>query len=344
MQAVVHQRYGAPGEVLGVRDVERPSIGEGEVLVRVATAGVHVGDCFGVRGTPLPLRLVSGLRRPKVGIPGLDIAGVVEAVGGHVTRFKPGDEVFGVCGWPSAGACAEYARAKEADLIAKPEGVSFEEAAAIPTSALAALHGLRDAGKVQHGQRVLINGASGGVGTFAVQIAKALGVEVTAVCSTANAELVLGLGADHVIDYSREDFTQGAARYDVILDNVENRPLSQVRRALTPRGTLVLNSGTGARGLRMARRLIWPLILSVFVRQRLRRYLSTPTAADLAALVALNQEGRLRPVVDQIYPLADTAAALQYIETGHARGKVVIGMPVTRPEAAATSAPRSAQR
>lgn len=322
MRAIVQDRYGSI-DVLENREIDEPAIGEREVLLRVRAAGLHIGDCFSVKGSPFPVRMMTGLFRPRIGIPGLDVAGRVEAVGQNVTRFKPGDDVFGTCN----GACAEYARAAEDKLVLKPAGVTFEEAAAIPTSALAALHGLRDAGKLQAGQTVLINGASGGVGTFAVQIAKALGAEVTGVCGTANVELVRALGADHVIDYTREDFTKGGPRYDLILDNVENRPLEECRRALKPEGTLVLNSGTGATGLALLVRLIRPLVLSPLTRQSLRRFLSEPSLADLSVLVALVEEGRLRPVIDRTYPLCDTPAALRHIEAGHARGKVVIAVP-----------------
>jgi NADPH:quinone reductase-like Zn-dependent oxidoreductase len=251
VQAIVQERYGGP-EVLVSREIDRPEIGDREVLVRVHAAGLHIGDVFGVRGSPFPVRFSSGLRGPKLGVPGFDIAGTVEATGRAVTRFAPGDEVFGVCTWPSSGACAEYARADEDKLIAKPSAMSFEQAAAIPTSASAALHGLRDAGRLQAGQQILINGASGGVGTYAVQIARAFGAEVTGVCGPTNVELVRSLGAHHVIDYIREDFTQGNARYDVILDNIENHSLADCRRALAPDGTLVLMSGTGASGLGLA--------------------------------------------------------------------------------------------
>jgi len=324
MRAVVHERYGAPEEVLASRHIDKPQIGRDEVLVRVHAAGLHVGDCFGVRGSPWPLRAVSGLRRPRYGVPGLDVAGRVEAVGSRVTRFRPGDEVFGSCGWPSAGACAEYAAADEDKLVSKPANLTFEEAAAIPTSALAALHGLRDAGDLQPGQKVLINGASGGVGTFAVQIAKALGAEVTGVCGTVNVAMVRSLGADHVFDYTKADFTTARSRYDLILDNVENRSLSDVRRALKPRGTLVLNSGTGPGGMQMLGRYMRPLLLSPFVRHQLRRYLSSPNRADLEVLAAFVEDGKLRPIIDRGFPLDQTPAALHHIETGHARGKVVI--------------------
>jgi NADPH:quinone reductase-like Zn-dependent oxidoreductase len=321
MKAIVQDRYGPPA-VLEPRDIETPAIGEDEVLVRVRAAGLHVGDVFTVRGSPFPVRLMTGLSRPKYGVPGFDVAGQVEAVGARVTRFKPGDEVFGI----GHGTCAEYTRAAEDHLQPKPATLTFEQGAAIPTSALAALHGLRDAGKLQAGQTVLINGASGGVGMFAVQIAKAMGAHVTGVCSTANVELVRSLGADEVIDYTRQDFTQRGPRYELILDNVENRSFSAVRRALTSRGTLVLNSGTGAAGLPMLVRLVSPLLVSLFVRQSLRRFMSMPNRADLDLLKQFVEEGKLRPVIDRTYPLQETREALGHIEAGHARGKVVISM------------------
>ena len=267
MRAIVHDRYGSPDD-LQVRDVDKPVVTDDEVLVRVQAAGLHVGDCFGVRGVPLPMRVVTGLLKPKYGVPGFDVAGTVEAVGTEVIRFRLGDEVFGVC----HGACAEYACAREDQLALKPVNLTFGEAAAVPTSALAALHAVRDAGKVKPGQKVLINGASGGVGTFAVQIAKWLGAEVTGVCGTTNVGMVGSIGADHVIDYNHEDFTQSGQQYDLILDNVENRSLSDCRRALTPSGTLILNSGTGARGLRMLVRLVMPLVVSP---SRLTKIMST---------------------------------------------------------------------
>jgi NADPH:quinone reductase-like Zn-dependent oxidoreductase len=227
VQAIVQERYGGP-EVLESRQIERPEIGERDVLVRVKAAGLHIGDVFAVRGSPFPVRFSSGLRRPKFGVPGLDIAGTVEATGSAVTRLAPGDEVLGVCAWPLAGACAEYARTTEDLVVRRPASLTAEQAAAIPTSASAALHGLRDAGRLEAGQKVLVNGASGGVGTYAVQIARALGAEVTGVCSTRNVELVRSLGAHHVIDYTQADFTRGTARYDLILDNVVNQPLRRL--------------------------------------------------------------------------------------------------------------------
>ena len=321
MKAIVHDRYGAL-ELLTLRDIDKPVINDEQVLVRVHAAGLHVGDCFGVRGSPLPMRVVSGLFKPKIGIPGFDLAGRVEAVGAKVTRFQPGDEVFGA----SMGTCAEYAQAKENELALKPADLGFEQAAALPTSALAALHALRDVMKIKPGQKILINGASGGVGHFAVQIAKSYGAEVTGVCSSANVDMVRSLGADHVIDYTREDFAMGGPRYDFIFDNVENRSLADCRRALTPDGTLLLNSGTGAQGIRMMVRLLKPLLLSPFMRQNLRRYLSVPNHADLGVLKELVEAGKLDPVIGQTYELGETADALRHIDGGHARGKVVVSI------------------
>ena len=323
MQAIVQERYGGP-EVLVSREIDKPGIGDREVLVRVHAAGLHIGDVFGVRGSPFPIRFTSGLRGPKFGVPGFDIAGTVEAIGSAVTRFAPGDEVFGVCTWPSSGACAEYARADEDKLIGKPPGMSFEQVAAIPTSASAALHGLRDAGRLRAGQRVLVNGASGGVGTYAVQIAREFGAEVTGVCGPNNVELVRSLGAHHVIDYTREDFTRATARYDVILDNIENHSLADTRRVLAPEGTLVLMSGTGAGGLTLLVRLTRPVIMNPFVKHSLRRPFSVPNREDLEVLTSMVEEGKLRPVIDATYPLPETAAAIRYIGAGHARGKVII--------------------
>jgi NADPH:quinone reductase-like Zn-dependent oxidoreductase len=319
VKAITYDTYG-PLDVLRLRDIGLPVVKDDEVLVRVHAAGLHVGDCFSVRGAPFGMRLATGLLRPKHRVPGFDLAGQVEAVGRNVTLFRPGDEVFGA----STGTCAEYARAAEHKLALKPANLTFEAAAAMPTSALAALHGLRDVGKVQPGHKVLIIGASGGVGSFAVQIAKSFGAEVTGVCSTRNVEMVRSIGADHVIDYTREDFTRGGQRYDLIFDNVENRSLSDCRRLLTPTGTLVLNSGTGARGIGMLVRLVKPLVLAPVVRQRLRRYLSVPNHADLLVLKELVESGKLRPVIDRTYPLRETPAALAYVEGGHARGKVVV--------------------
>jgi NADPH:quinone reductase-like Zn-dependent oxidoreductase len=321
MKAMIQENYG-PIEGIHASDIDKPTIGADDVLVRVAAAAVHIGDVFAVQGSPVAMRLYSGLLRPTYGVPGFDVAGVVEAIGADVTRFRPGDEVFGM----TDGATAEYARAAESKLAPKPAALSFEEAAAITTSASAALHGLRDAGKLQPGQKVLINGASGGVGTFAVQIAKAMGADVTGVTSTKNVELVRSLGADPVVDYSATDFTADAGRYDLIFDCVENRSLSDVRRALRPDGTLLLNSGRNQGGVRGLIRLARPLVLSLFGRQKLRRFISRPNAADLSVLATLVDEGKLRPVIDSTFSLPETVAALRLVEAGHARGKVVIAV------------------
>jgi NADPH:quinone reductase-like Zn-dependent oxidoreductase len=321
MQAIVHDSYG-PFDALALREVDTPAPAEDEVLVRVRAAGLHVGDCFSVRGSPLIMRTETGLLKPKRGIPGFDLAGQVEAVGGAVEGIRPGDEVFGT----GHGTCAEFACAPRQTIAPKPASLSFEQAAAIPTSALAALHALRDVGQVRPGQQVLINGASGGVGTFAVQIAKSFGANVTGVCGTANVAMVRSLGADRVIDYTGEDFTSGTMRYDLIFDNVENRSLADCRRVLRPRGTHILNSGTGARGIRFVVRLLTPLLLSPFVSQNIRRFLSMPNQADLGVLGALVESGKLTPVIDRTYPLRDVPAALTHIEAGHAKGKVVVTM------------------
>jgi NADPH:quinone reductase-like Zn-dependent oxidoreductase len=321
MQAIIHDAYG-PLETLRAREIDSPVIGDDEVLVRVHAAGLHIGDVFGVEGSPFVVRLATGLRRPRYGVPGFDLAGTVTAIGSGVTRFAVGDQVFG----SGSGTAAEFARAKQDHLVARPLALSWIQSAAIPTSGLAALHGLRDAGRIQAGQKVLINGASGGVGTFGVQIAKALGAEVTGVTSTANVELVESLGADDVIDYTREDFTRLARRFDVIVDNIENRTLTEVRRALKPDGTLVLNSGTGATGARMLVRLAKPILLSPLSSQTMRRYVSNPNDADLLVLKELVEAGRLLPAIDRCYPLAETVDALRHIRGGHARGKVVLSL------------------
>ena len=321
MKAMIQETYGSI-EGLHASEIEMPAIGAGDVLIRVRAAAVHIGDVFAVQGSPVAMRMATGLFRPAYGVPGFDVAGIVESVGADVTRFRPGDEVFGM----TDGATAEFARAAEARLAPKPASLSFEEAAAITTSASAALQGLRDAGKLQPGQKVLINGASGGVGTFAVQIAKAMGADVTGVTSTPNVELVRSLGADRVIDYTTTDFTTEGATYDLIFDSIENRSLSDVRRALKPNGTLLLNSGRDAGGIRGLVKLLRPLVLSLFGPQTLRRFLSHPNAADLAVLADLVDQGKLRPVIDSTFPLPETVAALRRVEAGHARGKVVIAV------------------
>jgi NADPH:quinone reductase-like Zn-dependent oxidoreductase len=323
MKALRYDHYGA-FDVLELKTVARPMVGPGQVLVRVRAAALHIGDVFSVKGEPFVMRLSTGLLKPKHGIPGFDLAGHVEAVGERVTRFKPGDAVFGAN--PNQSTCAEYVLTSEDHLALKPQQLGFEEAAALATSGLAALHALRDVAKLQHGQKALIIGASGGVGSFAVQIAKAMGAEVTGVCSTRNVDLVSSLGADHVIDYTRQDFASRPERYDLIFDNVENRSLSDCRRALAAEGMLILNSGTGTHGLRTFVRLLKPLVVSPFVRHTLRRFLSAPNHGDLVALAQLVESGSLTPCIDKKYPLSEAPTALAYIETGHARGKVVVSV------------------
>jgi NADPH:quinone reductase-like Zn-dependent oxidoreductase len=271
-----------------------------------------------MRGTPFPIRLFIGFPRPKKDhVVGLDCAGMVEAVGANVSRFQPGDEVYGEC----RGSCAEYALAKEGGLAPKPANLSVEHAAAVPTSACTALQGLRDHGKVQPGHKVLINGASGGVGPFAVQIAKALGAEVTGVCSTRNVEMVRSIGADHVIDYTQVDFTRGEPRYDVIMDNVASHSLSATRRVLTPDGVLVPSSGHAGMGW-----IIAAALTAVFVRQQGSPFVASTNSADLTVLAELIDSGKVASVLDKVYPLEETAEAFRYLDGGHARGKVVIAV------------------
>jgi NADPH:quinone reductase-like Zn-dependent oxidoreductase len=314
MKAIVQDRYGGP-EALELAEIDRPPLGDRDALVRMHAASIHFGDQMIMRGKPKLFRPIYGFGKPRSRVPGLDIAGTVEAVGTGVTRFGPGEEVFGTC----TGALAEYVGTMEDKLDRKPSNLTFEQAAAVPTSGLAALHGIRDAGKVQPGRKVLINGASGGVGTFAVQIAKALGAEVTGVCSTGNVELVRALGADQVIDYTQEDFTQGGPRYDLILDNAGNHSLAALRRALAPTGRLIPNSGSAGLGT-----FITAFVSSPFLRQQGRPYLSVPKLKDLTFLKELIEAGKVTPAIDRTYPLSDAADAFRYLENGHARGKVVI--------------------
>jgi NADPH:quinone reductase-like Zn-dependent oxidoreductase len=319
MKAVIQDRYGDV-DMLQLRDVAKPTPKPHEVLVRIRAAALHVGDLFMMRGVPVLVRFETGLRRPTRGTPGLDLAGIIEAVGAEVADLRTGDEVFGEC----RGACAEYAVTPATKLAKKPAAISFEEAAGLVTSGVAALRALRDAIQVQKGHKLLIIGASGGVGTFAVQLAKYYGAEVTAVCSTANLDLVRTLGADHTVDYTREDFAQRPERYDAILDNIENRTLADCRRTLTPGGTLVLNSGTGASGFEMYRRLLAPVVVSPFVRHNLKRYLAIPNRADLTELAKLTESRAIKTVIGKTYALRDTPAALAHIAQGHARGKVIV--------------------
>ena len=319
MKAVVQDIYGEPGAVLSVQEIARPVPKDVEVLVRVHAASVHVGDWILVRGVPYLARMAVGVSKPKNRVPGTDIAGTVEAVGGAVTQLRPGDEVFGWC----TGAFAEYACAAEDHLLPKPANLTFEQAAAVGVSATAALQLLR--GKVQAGHRVLINGASGGLGTFAVQIAKALGADVTGVCSTRNVDMVRSIGADHVIDYTQEDFTQGKQRYDFILDNVGNHSLSATRRALTPTGQLQSNNGTlGGRWFGTTGTMIKTAALSKFTRRQAGPSIKFQNRKDLLALTELVEAGRVRPVIDGAYPLNRAGEAVGHVGQGHARGTVVI--------------------
>ncbi|WP_019482792.1 NAD(P)-dependent alcohol dehydrogenase [Arthrobacter sp. TB 23] len=320
MRAAVQHRYGPPS-VIEVSDVGLPLPGQGDVLVRVGAASVHPGDYFVMTGEPYMVRLVYGLRRPRHGIPGMDLAGVVVAVGKDVTALRPGDEVFG---WSTAGALAEYACVPADNLVPVPANLSVVDAAAVATSAMTALQALRKIANVRPGQTVLVTGASGGVGSFAVQIAKAFGAEVTGVCSTRNIDLVRSLGADHVIDYTRTDFTRSENRYDVILDNVEAQPLAAVRRALTPTGTLIPNSGRGGRWFGPLGRIVKARVLSGFTRQLLLPFMSVGKRQDLLALAELLTAGQVRSVIDRTYPLDEAADALRYVGAGHTRGKVVI--------------------
>jgi NADPH:quinone reductase-like Zn-dependent oxidoreductase len=304
--------------VLKFANVDKPDIADDEVLVRVRAASIHVGDWILMTGSPWVMRLATGLRKPKNRVPGTDVAGTVEAVGKGVKGLRPGDEVFGWC----TGAFAEYARAKEIQFIKKPANLTFEQAAAVGVSASTALQLLRDDGKVQPGQKVLINGASGGVGTFAVQIAKAFGAQVTGVTSTKNLEMVRSIGADQVIDYTREDFRKGAQRYDLILDNVGNQSMAQTRRALTPGGSLISNGGGHADG--KLGRTVRAMVASIVVRQQASPTVKTQNHDDLIALKGLVESGKVTPVIDGTYPLAGTAEAIRRVATGHARGTVVI--------------------
>jgi len=315
MNAIVQTRYGSP-DAFELREVETPKLSKPtDVLVRVHAASLHAGDVFMMRGVPYFTRFVVGFPKPRNYIPGLDAAGTVEAVGEGVTKFRRGDEIFG----SFSHTCAELARARESQLERKPASATFEEAAAVPTSAIAALHGIRDAGKVKPGMKVLINGASGGVGTFAVQIAKAYGAEVTAVCSGRNLALMRSIGADHAVDYTKEDFTRGDARYDVILDNVANHPLSHCRRVLTPTGKHIPNSGNAGMPY-----IVKALVVSMLVRRQGKGYVATLRPGDLVELTELIEADKLRAVLDEVYPLERFCDAMRHLSAGHTRGKVVI--------------------
>ena len=324
MKAVRNCEYGPP-DVLRLDLVERPDPDDNQILVKVRANSINAADGHGLRGGYLP-RLFGGLRKPKETRFGIDYAGTVEAVGRSVTQFKPGDEVFGA----KNGAMAEYLCARaDRGVVLKPANISFEQAAAVPVAAITALQGLRDKGKIQAGQKVLINGASGGVGTFAVQIAKAFGAEVTGVCSTRNLEMVRSIGADHVIDYTKEDFTKGAERYDLIYDLVGNHSFTDRRRVLQPNGICVLAGigGSGSNEGQFGRRLLGilrALAASPFVSQRFVFYIAQINKPDLQLLSDLMESGKVTPVIDRQYKMSEAREALGYLEQGHARGKVVL--------------------
>ncbi|SIM54609.1 NADPH:quinone reductase [Micromonospora cremea] len=320
--AMVRDEYGEAEDVLRLEQIDRPEIADGQVLVRVHAAGLDRGVWHAMAGLPYPIRLAGyGLRTPNNRVPGTDVAGRVESVGATVTGLRVGDEVFGV----ARGSFAQYACAAADKLVLKPKRLTFEQAAAIPVSACTALQGVRDHGRVRSGQHVLVIGASGGVGTFTVQIAKAFGAEVTGVCSTSKLDLVRSIGADHVVDYTRGDVTDGRQRYDVILDIGGNRSLTRLRQALTPRGTLVIMGGeTDGRWLGGSDRQLRAMAVSPFVGQKLGTFVATQSAPDLTALAELVEAGKVTPVIDRTYPLGDLAAAIRYLQQGRARGKVVI--------------------
>jgi NADPH:quinone reductase-like Zn-dependent oxidoreductase len=319
MRAIIHNRYGSP-DVVELREVDKPDLADDSVLVRVRAASVNPADWYGMTGRPYVARVLGGLRKPKSNRLGVDFAGTVEAVGRDVTHVRPGDEVFG----GRSGALAEYVSVRDA-VVAKPANLTFEEAAAVPVAAITALQGLRDKGQLQPGQKVLINGASGGVGTFAVQIAKALGAEVTGVCSTRNADITRSLGADHVVDYTRDDFTRSDRRYDLMLDIAGGRSWSECRRVLTPEATLVVV------GAQKGTRLLGPLghiakmrLASLGSSRKVAFFIAKLTRADMEVLRELLEAGKVTPVIDRRYELSEAADAFRYLGEGHAQGKIVL--------------------
>ncbi len=321
MKAIRQTRYGSP-DLLELGDVDVPELEEGRLLVRVHAASVNAGDWHRLRGEPFLVRISEGLRKPKGSLLGSDLAGVVQAVGPGVTEFRVGDQVFGTC----AGAFAEVARAREVRLVPLPAGFSFQQAAAVPVAATTALQALRDHGKVQPGQKVLINGAGGGVGTFAVQLAKSFGASVTAVSSTRNLDLLRSIGADDVIDYTQEDFTQRRGSFDLIIDIAGTHSLSACRRALTRHGTYVLIGGPSGRWLKPVDRMVQVMAVRRFVSQRLVWFIAQITKEDLVVLKELMEAGKLKSVIDRTFPLSEVPAAIRYVEERHAQGKVVITM------------------
>jgi NADPH:quinone reductase-like Zn-dependent oxidoreductase len=322
VKAAVYRRYGPP-DVIRIQEVDVPVPGDGEVLIAVRAASVNPLDAHLMKGKPAIARLALGLTRPKRNRPGVDVAGIVEAVGPGVTRFRPGDAVFGSC----RGALAEFACAVESKLAAKPATISFAQAAATPVAGVTALQGLRDKGRVEAGQKVLINGAAGGVGTFAVQIAKYYGAEVTGVCSARNLDMVRAIGADRALDYATEDFTRGDARYDLIFDLVSNHPFSDLRRVLAPGGLVLAGGGPGFGGLgagRWAARQIGGLLASRFTGAKMAFLAARLRCEDLAVLAGMMETGEVTPVIESCYSLYETAAAIREVAQGHARGKVVV--------------------
>ncbi len=319
MKAIVYHNYGSP-DVLKGEEIEKPTAGDDQVLIRVRAASVNPLDSHLMRGRPYIMRIMMGLRKPKITRPGVDVAGPVEAIGRKVTQFKPGDEVFGSC----RGAFAEYACTSESALVIKPDNVTFEQAASVPVAAYTALQGLRDKGQIQAGQKVLINGAAGGVGTFAVQIAKSFGAEVTGVCSTRNVDMVRSIGADRVIDYTQEDFTKSGQRYDLIFDLVGNHSLLACRRVLNPKGIYLGAGIVGGSMIGLLARLITAPVLSRFVSQNFVVLMARRSKEDLTIMHELMAAGKVTPVIDRHYRLSEVPEAIRYLEEGHVRGKVVI--------------------
>jgi NADPH:quinone reductase-like Zn-dependent oxidoreductase len=319
MKAIVHNRYGSP-EVLRYEEIEKSAPKDDEVLIRVRAASVNPADRAFMRGEPYVVRFVVGLSKSKVKRAGIDVSGLVEATGRNVTRFRPGDEVFGSC----RGSFAEYVCAPESSLVTKPGNMTFEQAASVPVAGYTALQALRNKGHVRPGQKVLINGASGGVGTFAVQIAKSFGADVTGVCSTRNVEMVRSIGADHVIDYTQEDFTRGARRYEVIVDTAGNHSLAACRRVLSPTGIYVGVGGPWRGYIALLAQLITASVWSRFSNRKLRTLLARGSTEDLTILRDLMEAGKVTPVVDRRYDLREVPQAIHYLEQGHARGKIVI--------------------
>lgn len=320
MKAIVQSDFGAPADVLKLTEIDRPEYANDEVLVRIHAASIHIGDSHMTKGVPYALRPVFAMARSKDRIPGSDIAGTVEAVGPDVTTLVPGDEVFG---W-GKGAFAEYVSTPQRTLAPKPTNLTLEEASAVGTSAFTALQALRDHGKLEAGQHVLITGASGGVGTSAVQIAKALGAEVTGVCSARNADMVRSLGADHLIDYAQEDYTAGSQRYDLILDNIGAHSLADARRALVPDGLLLANGAPVSGWFGGLGYFVSAFFASTVKRQQGRPFVAVANETDLAALRDLVEEGKLVPVIDRTYELSQTAEAMAYVGQGHSQGKTVV--------------------